>query len=116
MAAKAERDRLLAEEEASMKSKPKAAPKSGAKKKAAPVKAAGPSAPAAGGDIPTSLDEGIVPPENVESFAASGIDNALDLLDVVNAKADKASKGAQAAGIERHPEVCGTLILSLCLN
>ena len=99
-----------------MKSKPKAAPKAGAKKKGAQAKAADPGAPAAGGDIPTSLDEGIVPPENVESFAASGIDNALDLLEVVNAKADKASKGAQAAGIERHPEVCNSLGLSISVS
>jgi hypothetical protein len=42
----------------------------------------------------------------VESYAATGIDNALDLLEVVTAKMDKASVGTQAAGIERHPEVC----------
>lgn len=41
----------------------------------------------------------------MESFSATGIDNALDLLEVVNAKTDKASVGQQAAGIERHPEV-----------
>ncbi|KAF9268291.1 DUF1014-domain-containing protein [Marasmius fiardii PR-910] len=41
---------------------------------------------------------------NIESYAATGIDNALDLLEVVNAKMDKASVGTQAAGIERHPE------------
>ncbi|KIK19555.1 hypothetical protein PISMIDRAFT_107323, partial [Pisolithus microcarpus 441] len=35
---------------------------------------------------------------------ATGIDNALDLLEVVTAKMDKASVGQQAAGIERHPE------------
>lgn len=46
-------------------------------------------------------------PKEVESFAATGLDNALDLLDVVNAKTDKASVGQQAAGIEKHPEVCG---------
>ncbi|KIL68476.1 hypothetical protein M378DRAFT_71431, partial [Amanita muscaria Koide BX008] len=39
------------------------------------------------------------------SYAATGIDNALDLLEVVTAKADKASVGQQAANIERHPEV-----------
>ncbi|KAF8602736.1 DUF1014-domain-containing protein [Ceratobasidium sp. AG-I] len=39
-----------------------------------------------------------------QSFAATGIDDALDLLEVVNAKTDKASVGQQAAGIERHPE------------
>jgi hypothetical protein len=41
----------------------------------------------------------------VESYAATGIDNAIDLLDVVTAKMDKASIGQQAAGIEKHPEV-----------
>lgn len=40
----------------------------------------------------------------VESFHATGIDDALELLEVVNAKADKASVGQQAAGLERHPE------------
>ena len=45
-------------------------------------------------------------PKEVESFAATGIDNAIDLLEVVTAKVDKASIGNQAAGIEKHPEVC----------
>lgn len=45
------------------------------------------------------------PPKEVDSYAATGIDNAIDLLDVVTAKMDKASVGQQAAGIERHPEV-----------
>ncbi len=44
-------------------------------------------------------------PQEPETFAATGIDNALDLLEVVTAKMDKASVGQQAAGIERHPEV-----------
>jgi hypothetical protein len=44
-------------------------------------------------------------PKETESFSATGIDNALDLLEVVNAKTDKASVGQQAAGIEKHPEV-----------
>lgn len=45
-----------------------------------------------------------VPKEEPESFAATGIDNALDLLEVVTAKMDKASVGQRAAGIEQHPE------------
>lgn len=45
------------------------------------------------------------PPKEIESYAATGIDNALDLLEIVTAKMDKASVGQQAAGIERHPEV-----------
>ena len=42
----------------------------------------------------------------MESFAATGVDAALELLEVVNAKKDKASVGAQAATLEKHPEVC----------
>ena len=41
----------------------------------------------------------------MESFAATGVDAALELLEVVNAKKDKASVGAQAATLEKHPEV-----------
>lgn len=44
-------------------------------------------------------------PEKVESYSATGIDNALDLLEVVTAKMDKASVGSKAAEIEKHPEV-----------
>jgi hypothetical protein len=36
-----------------------------------------------------------------ESFSASGIDAALDVMEVVNAKA---STGAAAANLERHAE------------
>ncbi|KAF5318110.1 hypothetical protein D9619_012263 [Psilocybe cf. subviscida] len=111
LARKAENARLLAEEEAANKAKPK--PPAGAKKKAgAPTpKPAGPGAIAAGGgldavagdDGPTN-PKADAPPEEPESFAATGIDNALDLLDVITAKMDKASVGTQAAGLERHPE------------
>lgn len=51
-------------------------------------------------------------PKVVESYSATGIDNALDLLEVVTAKMDKASVGSKAADIERHPEV-GTEVLAL---
>ncbi|KAG9121407.1 hypothetical protein FRC07_002660 [Ceratobasidium sp. 392] len=106
-ARKAENARLLAEEEAAAPSKPKVAPKAGkGKAKPPPPKPAGPGAIAAGGGLasvetpkPEKGEE-----ELVESFAATGIDNALDLLEVVNAKTDKASVGQQAAEIERHPE------------
>ncbi|KAG9088207.1 hypothetical protein FS749_002346 [Ceratobasidium sp. UAMH 11750] len=106
-ARKAENARLLAEEEAAAPSKPKPAPKAGkGKAKPPPPKPAGPGAIAAGGGLasvempePQKGEE-----ELVESFAATGIDDALDLLEVVNAKTDKASVGQQAAGIERHPE------------
>ncbi|KDQ18680.1 hypothetical protein BOTBODRAFT_103986 [Botryobasidium botryosum FD-172 SS1] len=43
----------------------------------------------------------VIPPE---SFSATGIDDALELLSIVGAKTDKASVGQAAAGIEQHPE------------
>ncbi|KAJ7765802.1 DUF1014-domain-containing protein [Mycena metata] len=112
LARKAENAKLLEEEESSAPAKVKVAPK--AVKKA--VKPAGPGAIAAGGGLaavaaPTAeadtakgkgKDERV--DEEPESYTATGIDNALDLLDVVTAKMDKASVGQQAAGIERHPE------------
>jgi len=105
LARKAEKARLLAEEDAAnaaVSSKPKSPTKSN-KRPGADSKPAGPGAIAAGGglDSPNAKDE---EPVEVESFAASGIDNALDLLEVVTAKMDKASLGQQAAAIERHPE------------
>ncbi|TFK25759.1 DUF1014-domain-containing protein [Coprinopsis marcescibilis] len=104
LARKAEAARLLAEEEASAPAKVKATPKASQKKK--DTKPAGPGAIAAGGlgsgsPQPSSSQD---PHEEVESYTATGIDNALDLLDVVTAKLDKASIGQKAAGIERHPE------------
>jgi len=110
LARKAENARLLAEEEASAPSKPKAAPKAGTKKASAsksnvPIKPAGPGAIAAGGGL--SEDKGEAKEAEAEepaSFSATGIDNALDLLEVVTAKMDKASVGQRAAGIEQHPE------------
>ncbi|GLB35563.1 putative DUF1014-domain-containing protein [Lyophyllum shimeji] len=109
LARKAENARLLAEEEAAAPAKVKAPPKAGAKAKAAAQKPAGPGAIAAGGGLAAAGDlspKAEIPPEKreVESYAATGIDNALDLLEVVTAKMDKASIGQQAAGIERHPE------------
>jgi len=112
IARKAENARLLAEEEVSVSVK-KATPKARTKK--AQFKPAGPGAIAAGGepsDAPSPaassaespIKDGDGPPQEVESFAATGIDNALDLLEVVTAKMDKASIGNQAAGIEKHPE------------
>ena len=46
------------------------------------------------------------PGEEIESFAASNLDDAIAMMEVVNAKKDKASLGQAAAGLERHPEVC----------
>lgn len=110
LARKAENARLLAEEESSTKSKPKPAPKAGAKKAAAKAtpKPAGPGAIAAGGGLDSvdKSEKGEDKPEDPESYSATGIDNALDLLEVVTAKMDKASVGQRAAGIEQHPEVC----------
>lgn len=103
LARKAENARLLAEEEAGAPPKAKATPKAGKKSS----KPAGPGAIAAGGISAGSAlgSEAEDPPKEVESYAATGIDSAIDLLDVVTAKMDKASVGQQAAGIERHPEV-----------
>lgn len=121
LARKAENARLLAEEEASAPVK-KAAPKAGAKKAAKPTpKPAGPGAIAAGGGLDAGASAGGSSKETPsrdeepgESYAATGIDNALDLLEVVTAKTDKASVGNQAAGIEKHPEVrrvlCGVVV------
>jgi hypothetical protein len=107
LARKAENAKLLAEEESAIQSaKAKAA---GPKKNVRTPKPAGPGAMAGGGgggldsvDEPKLKEE--EKPKEVESYAASGIDNALDLLEVVTAKVDKASIGAQASKIEQHPE------------
>jgi len=96
LARKAENARLLAEEEASAPAKVKTPPKPGAKK-GKDIKPAGPGAIAAGGP---STDG-----QEIESYSATGVDNAIELLDVITAKMDKASIGQQAAGIEKHPEV-----------
>lgn len=106
---------MLAEEEATLP-KVKAAPKAGAKKAAKSQVPAGPGAIAAGGGLTTGGEHAVKSEGNdddkiLESFQATGIDDALELLTVVNAKSDKASVGQQAAGLERHPEVC-TLLLS----
>jgi len=104
LARKAENARLLAEEEASESARLKAAPKAGAKKGKNP-KPAGPGAMAAGGtSISDDSNDKDGPAKEIESYSATGIDNALDLLDVVTAKMDKASIGQQAAGLEKHPE------------
>jgi hypothetical protein len=100
---------LLAEEESSHTKK--ASPKPGAKKAAA--KPAGPGAIAAAAAEPVAAAESAESPgknggepQEIESFSATGIDNALDLAEVVTAKMDKASIGNQAAAtIEKHPEV-----------
>jgi len=99
LARKAENARLLAQEEAAVSAKPK-------KRITKDVKPAGPGAIAADGDLSPELTSSKVEDSEsaVESYAATGIDNALDLLEVVTAKMDKASVGQQAADLERHPE------------
>ncbi|KAJ7084820.1 hypothetical protein B0H15DRAFT_847715 [Mycena belliarum] len=108
LARKAETARLLAEEEQTAPAKVKVAPKAVKKVQ----KPAGPGAIAAGGGLTAAAKPAKATPkgkerafdEEPESYTATGIDNALDLLEVVTAKMDKASVGQQAAGIERHPE------------
>ncbi|KAF5349641.1 hypothetical protein D9756_008983 [Leucocoprinus leucothites] len=107
LARKAENAKLLAEEETNAPPKVKAAPKAGQKKKAEAARPAGPGAIAAGGGLAAVSgggDKGKGKEPEVESYSATGIDNALELLDVVTAKMDKASLGQEAAGLEKHPE------------
>lgn len=107
---------MLAEEEAATRAKKEKAASKAASKKA--TKPAGPGAIAAEGEdvapalsAEPSVKNGGGEPEEIESFAATGIDNALDLIDVVTAKMDKASVGNQAAAtIEKHPEVRALVI------
>lgn len=116
LARKADNARLLAEEEAATLKK-KASPKAGSKKAAKP---AGPGAIAAAdagaaeSAGPPSSSKNGGEPEEIESFAATGIDNVLDLVDVVTAKMDKASVGNQAATtVEKHPEVRALIVTEL---
>lgn len=90
---KAEKERLLAEEEASLPSKPVKAPGGKAGKKDPKGGAWGGKAPAGPG-----IDDAIA------SFNASNIDDALDALTLATEKTDKATVGSKAAALERHPE------------
>lgn len=95
-AKKAERERLLKKEEESIpdggKKEAKVA-KGGAAKKSQPVKQQ------------TKDDFGDLDNEpGVTTFSASNIDDALDALSIATEKADKASQGSKAAGLEKHPE------------
>jgi len=106
-AKKAEVARLLAEEEASISSSVKPKQTSKGKKKAATP--AGPGAIATGGiSDETPIAAGSEPKDSIhaepETFAATGLDNALEMLSLVTAKTDKASIGREAAGLESHPE------------
>lgn len=94
---KLEAARLLAEEEANAPKTVKSAPKAGVKKAAPPPKVAPPSA-----RIPDFNLNAL--PDADDTLTASGIDNALDMLTLVNEKTDKAAVGSKAAKIETHPE------------
>jgi len=106
LARKAETARLLAEEEASVhptKPPPKAGAKKGTAKPAGPGAIAAvttPATPTPAAPAESSSKNGV----ETESFSATGIDNVLDLAEVITAKMDKASLGNQAATIEKHPE------------
>ncbi|KAN0062502.1 hypothetical protein ACQY0O_005033 [Thecaphora frezii] len=86
---KAEKARLEAEDEANTPSTNKGSggAKKGKKDFKGPASKAGPS-----------IDDAIA------SFSASNLDDALDAMSLVNEKSDKASRGAAAGQIERHPE------------
>lgn len=87
------------------------------------MRPAGPGAIAAGGGLggsatgsgsstPDVKKTGFEPEPEVH-IKATGLDNMLEALEIVNAKGDKANIGAQAGLIEKHPEVsaplaCGT--------
>ncbi|KAM0749030.1 DUF1014-domain-containing protein [Meredithblackwellia eburnea MCA 4105] len=104
-ARKAEAARLLAEEEASTPSaKPKAA--AGAKKAGGASTAKAKPAVSAASKIPSFAD-GLSNDTKAEpqSFSASGIDDALDMLTLVTERTDKAAVGSRAAqAVELHPE------------
>lgn len=54
---------------------------------------------------PPEVDTAEEEPQKVEEYAATGLDDALEMMSLVTAKTDKASVGQAAAGIESHPEV-----------
>ena len=90
---KAEKEALLAAEEASLPSKPKSAPKAGSKKPAAK--------PVGGGisnfsiDDPLNLRSGRDENMPIEEFGATGVEGMLEALEVVNQKTDKQAMGAK---------------------
>ncbi|KAG8832242.1 hypothetical protein FRC17_001690 [Serendipita sp. 399] len=115
-ARKAEAARLLAEEEANIgSSKPKVAKGPKPVKKATLPTETSTEAPQTSGKGKGKATEPEPEPEApvagtsidgmVESFSASNLDDALDLLEnVVNVKTDKAGVGSAANSLERHPE------------
>ncbi|KAG8945866.1 hypothetical protein FRC04_012226 [Tulasnella sp. 424] len=103
----------LAEEEAALSgSKPKGTGQKGAaakqKEKAKDVIPAGglmapPEDNPKDADAP-EVDNPKKEPQKVEEYAATGLDDALEMMRLVNTKMDKASVEQAAASIESHPE------------
>lgn len=94
---KAEREALLAAEEATLTTK-KAAPKAGAKKKPAATLAPAPGKGAAHLDFTNNDPLGLRRsdnPEPVAELSATGIDGMLEALELVNQKTDKETMGAK---------------------
>jgi hypothetical protein len=96
---KAEKEALLAAEEAALPSKPKAAPKAGSKKKETPVAKPGGLNNFSIND-PLNLRSGR-DEEPVEEFGATGVEGMLEALEVVNQKTDKQAMGAKVRERER---------------
>lgn len=101
---KAEREAMLAAEEASGPSKVKSAPKAGSKKKA-PITGldAGPRAPPGQGianfsvNDPLNLRTGRDEDTPIEELSATGIDAMMEALEVANQKTDKQAMGAKVS-------------------
>lgn len=99
---KAEREALLAAEEASLPSKPKSAPKAGSSKKKAD---SGILAPAAGKGVasfstndPLGLrGSGLDGEDAVPELSAQGIEGMLEAMEIVNQKTDKEALGAKVS-------------------
>ncbi|RXK41958.1 hypothetical protein M231_00679 [Tremella mesenterica] len=104
---KAEKEALIAAEEASISSKTKSAPKAGSSKKkpaSDTLKATGTGLAGFSVADPLGLRKKGVEEEQVTELSATGIEDMLEALEVVNAKTDKDAMGAKAGLIERHPE------------
>ncbi|EIW70097.1 hypothetical protein TREMEDRAFT_68480 [Tremella mesenterica DSM 1558] len=95
---KAEKEALIAAEEASISSKPKSAPKAGSSKKkpaSDTLKATGTGLAGFSVADPLGLRKQGVEEEQVTELSATGIEDMLEALEVVNAKTDKDAMGAK---------------------
>ncbi|ORY31248.1 hypothetical protein BCR39DRAFT_527112 [Naematelia encephala] len=107
---KAEREALLAAEEASLPSKAKSAPKAGSKKKAStggiltPTPGGGIAAYSVADPLGLRKSKDAEGDEPTPELSATGLEQMLEALEVVNAKTDKQTLGAKAGLIEQHPE------------